>query len=432
MAAAVAAFAPEAIYYSSEARPYTLTALLTCLTVGGYISGVTGGGGAAALAVFSVSATLALYTHYTSLLLLGALAAVTALLWAAGLPGRRATGALLATMVPFLCFLPSLTTFRTHLATGTPWSTPLPLPDRPRLLIENLQYILPLPPTGAEYGPYRAAGALLVLIAALAAGWRISRAADRAARPPGPLPPPGFVIAAGAFACVVVALAGLSYSRRYVFPFASLAWVVGSWLILTFADDLRQWSSRATGLRVPHAAVPVLVASLLLPSLQYARARVPTPKSGIRALAADLATEDHDRTVYLVSPDVYASTLGFYMAGTGAELHGVPTWSSPERFRPIGYLEAWQAPTLVTGTMSRVQDKAIRGYRRLVLVYPTGVIADVGRLPTSRMEAVLSAFRRTYPLVRTRVYEGSLESVVVYVFALDSSIHVPTSSAMRF
>jgi hypothetical protein len=359
-------------------------------------------------------------------LLIGSLAIVTAALAA----GRRLPGRWLlvgvALFVAAVLFVPWISVFLTHLATGTPWATKAPLWQRPFLVYDNLLYTFPFP-VGGAWDAFRKAAALIV-VAALAAGilrWRDSAATSR------DVTGDHIGVVTAILVLVTAMLAGLSYSRRYMFPFAPLAWVVAIWCLVQGFDALREWSNRWNRWAVPLLA-SVLTLVWSVPAVAYALALDARPKSGFRALAADLPSMSAVRTMHLLTPDVFASTLGYYMRDVPFEIHGIPRWSRPEVFSPIGYQTLWEQPTLIDDVTTRVAEKAAQGCHRLALIQPTGGIRDAGQLPMSRAQEVFEVLRARYPLIETRQYAGTLEPVTLYVFALSPPSQVVTSSRTRF
>jgi hypothetical protein len=272
----------------------------------------------------------------------------------------------------------------------------------------------------------------LVLVALTAAIWRAFDRRDgfRALRSASPHNP--FATAAVTLIVVMVMLASLSYSRRYVFPFVPLAWALGSVLLVKLFELVERRSASAWSTWPARGVAALLVLAFVVPSVRYALSLGAQEKSGIRALAADLRRENRDSTVYVLSPDTLAATLGFYMRDTQFEMHGIPRWSRPEIFSPLDYQDLWDSPALVTETIGRIREHAGQGVTHLALIQPLGGVSDAGVLPMSRAEEVFKFARHNYPLLTTTDYEGLLESVTIYVFALVPDSHPPIDAVSRF
>jgi hypothetical protein len=432
VAATVATVAPEAVFYSQEARPYTLAALLVCCTLMFYIRSVTERGSLAPLVGFVICGVLALYVHYTILLLFAALTIVTTIFWRGGRLSGRALPIVSAMAVVFALFGPWLPIFLTHLTTGTPWASKLPLLQRGRLIYDNIVYVLPVPVVGTQYEPLRKAALLLLVIALIIAAWRAFHGADGPAVPRSPSRVDALAIAAATFVVVTLMLASLSYSGRYLFPFLPVAWALGSMLVVNLFGLVQRQRPSAWSVWTVRGIATLLVLAVLVPNVRYAVSLGTHEKSGIRALAADLRRQTANRTLYVVSPDTLAATLGYYMRDRQFELHGIPRWSRPEIFSPLDYQDLWNSPALVAETIARIRNHASQGVTHLVLVQPLGGISDAGVLPLSRADEVFRFARHTYPLLMTTDYDGLLESVTIYLFALTPESHIPIESVRRF
>jgi hypothetical protein len=143
-------------------------------------------------------------------------------------------------------------------------------------------------------------------------------------------------------------------------------------------------------------------------------------KSGIRSLAANFHGNEQEKTFYLLSPDKFGPTFGYYFAQHPVEFYGFARWHRPEIFSPQGYLELWNSPTLISDMEQRIQDKVRQGYRRLALIQESATVpADIGpRRSTSRANKFLSRLRQTYTLLEKTDYPGIKESVTLYLFSI--------------
>jgi mannosyltransferase len=174
LCAALAALLPFLTVQAQEARMYSLVALLSVLAAAAFLHAFVRGR-RRYVALFVLALTLLLYTHYWALfLVLGALAALAALLAGARRDDRRrlAFDGLLAFGIPALAFAPWVPTLAFHLEhTGAPWSNP-----PPALALAGAGALaagaVVLPRLGRDEAERKAFGALAVTAAVtLAAAW---------------------------------------------------------------------------------------------------------------------------------------------------------------------------------------------------------------------------------------------------------------------
>ncbi|WP_100499347.1 glycosyltransferase family 39 protein [Geodermatophilus chilensis] len=224
------AVSPFAVYYSTEARMYSLVVLLVLLgflALDGYLRAP---GRVRGIAVALLSGTLAL-THYWALFLLSTVAG--ALLLRRWREGRRTDARAAGWMITggFL-FLPWLPSFLFHVRhTGTPWSEPPSLSDLPDLVKVPVRWASG--PGQAGSGAVLLALVLLLLAVLGSTTVRLSRAAfelDLRGRPPGR----GLAIIIAAtlvLALVISRTMGGAFVARYtsvVFPIFILLAAVGA------------------------------------------------------------------------------------------------------------------------------------------------------------------------------------------------------------
>jgi len=415
IAAAIATFAPDTIYYSQEARPYTLTALLCCLVVLFYCKALVSKHQIWYLLAFVFCTYLLLYVQYTGLLLVVSLGINTLYLLLSRVANFRFVRFAIAFGIIFLLFTPWLQAFLTHLHTGTPWNVKEPWQIRPKLFLGNIMSTIPL-----ISGTGKKAGLFLVLFAmGVEAKQLLFPAGKSSLRGIAP-PNASKVTLVMCFLLTAAMLSVLSYGGRYMMPFAPFAWAIfGSWLIALFQYLDRCWTSQSSRFS-QQLAVLLLILLLILPNSIYALSLGNGDKSGIRSLAANFQGNQEEKTFYLLSPDKFGPTFGYYFAQHPVEFYGFARWHRPEIFSPIGYAELWNSPTLISDMEQRIQNKIQQGYRRLALIQESATIpADIGPLrTTSRANKFLSRLRQTYTLLEKTDYPGIKESVTLYLFSL--------------
>jgi hypothetical protein len=411
IAAAVTTFAPEAIYYSQEARPYTLVALLCCFTVFLYCKAIDSKKPRWYLLGFIICATTLLYVQYTGLILLASLAIITLYLKWLSAANIRLMQFVIAYLIIFLLFTPWLQVFWTHLHTGLPWQAKEPWLMRPKLLYGNFIYTLPLI-TGQKV---IAAIALLALI--VQASQFFSRSQQFAHQWNFRLKTYTLILHLSVLLTTIM-MAALSYGGRYMFPFAPLAWVVySSSVINLFKRIYDYWIGRFNRIG-KQIVVILLVISIVFPNVKYAVSLGNTEKSGIKSLAVDVQKNYQEKTIYLINPDYLSPTFGYYFADKPVKFYGVGRWNNPEIFSPQDHVKAWDNPTLISDIEQRIQNKIDNGYRQLVLIQEAGSRNDSGKMKYSLANEVLPRLKQNYSLLEKTDYPGTNEPITVYKFEL--------------
>ncbi|KAB8320800.1 hypothetical protein SD81_004390 [Tolypothrix campylonemoides VB511288] len=413
IAAAITTFAFQSIYYSQEARPYSLTALLCCLVVLMYCKALLSKHQTWYLAGFVICASLLLYVQYTGLLLIGSLAIATLYLLWHRTPNVRLISFAIAFGSIFLLFTPWLQIFLTHLYTGTPWTEKEPWFIRPMLFFKNIASTIPI---GKDKKFW--AGVLFILFALYLEAKQLFYLRGQSLQPGRmPLNPSKVVLNI----CLVVPAflaAVLSYDSRYMFPFTPIAWVLYAWWLTAFFKYINShWTSRI-GHFSKRVVLVLLILLLILPNSIDTLFLGNSDKSGIRSLAADWREKLNQKTIYLLNPDYFGPTFGYYFAQYPVKFYGFGRWNHPETFSPQGYVEVWNNPTLVSDTEKRIQNEAQKSYQKLALIQESGKVDDRGEMRYSQANQLLSRLKQIYPLLQTKDYPGYKESVTLYVFAL--------------
>lgn len=415
IAAAIATFAPDTIYYSQEARPYTLTALLCCLVVLFYCKALVSKHQIWYLLAFVLCTDLLLYVQYTGLLLVVSLGIITMYLLLSRVANFRFVPFAIAFGIIFLLFTPWLQAFLTHLHTGTPWNVKEPWLMRPKIFLGNIMSTIPL-----ISGTGKKAGLLLVLFAMGVEAKQLLFPAGKSSSRWSAPPNASKVTLVMCFLLAAAMLSVLSYGGRYMVPFAPFAWVIfASWLIALFQYLDRCWTSKGSRFS-QQLAVVLLILLLILPNSIYALSLGNGDKSGIRSLAANFQRNQQEKTFYILSPDKFGPTFGYYFAQHQVKFYGFARWNRPEIFSPQGYAKLWNSPTLILDMEQRIQGKIQEGYQQLALIQESATIpADNGPLnSTSLANKLFSAFRKTYKLLEQTDYPGTQESVTLYLFSL--------------
>lgn len=410
IAAAIAAFAPEAIYYSQEARPYTLTTLLCCIVVTFYYKAIKTQH-VRYLIGFVLCSALLLYVQYTGCLLLIGLGGATLYLWWRQPKQIRLLPLAIAFSLIFILFLPWLPVFLTHLQVGAPWSPKEYWIGRPVIFLNHIGYTLLIPTPGGLFS-------LVALALGLKVAYQKRHAALNKPSTHKPLSNASLLLGITVLLCAAM-LAVLSYNtKRYMLPFAPLAWVVYASLLVQLLKSI-VGSVRFTDLSLRRRSIiGLLVLLLVIPSAIDVWSLGIDNKSGIRPLSADILAQPDPKTFYLLSPDYFGPTFGYYFSGSKVQFHGFARWDHPERFSPQGYADLWNRTTLMADTDHQIQTYVQQGYQSLGLIQSKREIRDGGQIQYGHANELLDWLRQTYPLLSQKEYQARNEPVILYRFSL--------------
>ena len=417
VAAVVTTFASSAIYYSQEARPYSLAALLCCLSVLLYCQALSSRHQMRYLVGFVLCTGLFVYTQYTGLLLVGNLLCITLYLW-----WRREPTVNMLLFVAFgtvfLLFAPWVPVFLIHLHTGTSGGlSHFSWWHLPNQVLANLGHTVPL------VGLLRKPVSFLVLLGlGVMAGRFYSKRQARGLRSTASTP----LILAGTLVLIAVVEAVVFSDfreDRYMSPFAPIAWVLYShWTLTLWQYSNRHWKRPWDRYRIHsklRVACCVLVGGLVLLNVSVALSKSHVAKSGIPSLVADVRRMHLQDTFYLLAPDHLGPTFGYYSAAMQMPVpfYGFPRWEHPELYSEKDYARMWQTPAAVPDAEQRIREQAQRGDRRLAFIQQPGM-KDFGVTVESRTEELLTRLRQTYPLLLKTDYPAASESVTLYLFNL--------------
>jgi 4-amino-4-deoxy-L-arabinose transferase-like glycosyltransferase len=411
LASAIATFAPDAIYFSQEARPYTLTVLLCCLVATFYFKLLEKPKHRLTQIGFIICGALLLYTQYTGALLIISLGITTLYLW----QRRKIT-----TIVPFVVgfgviaalFLPWLPVFLNHLAVGSPWAPKFSWLYRPVIMLSQLLYTLLIPTAGSFF-------TVTALSIALVLGIQKQRNPRPSFPKNGRSLNPATVILGLNVVLPAMMLAILSYDTyRYMLAFSPLAWVIyaqGLKHLLYRVDRVGKGSQKILQQNIIWGT---LIFFAIVPSTIDAFSPGITAKSGLREMALALKAQPQDKTIYLLNPDFFGPTFGYYFAKTNAKVYGFARWNHPELFSPRGYAEAWDSPNLLGDTMENIEAEAKKGYQTLLLIQTKRHMDDGGKVRYSRTNELLTQIQAHYPQLSKKEYQARNEPVTLYSFKI--------------
>ena len=404
IAAAFATISHEVIYYSQEARPYTLSGLLAIWSTIFAINSFQAQRKLPHLAGFVLAGTLLCYAHYSGLVFLGVLFLWTMfLIWRGGVKDQFWLQ-IAAYFAIFVLYLPWLPIFFQHLQTGTPWTPETGWMDLPKLFAINLSFAILW-----DAEPLTRVALDVLLLAALAvSAFRFIRWDMRRTEPDTPSEA-NVLLLGGTFFLAVTIFTVMAYSGRYLFPFLPLLQVfLAIWLI-------RAVSALQSFMKIEAAPLAVIIALVWMGvnSLDYAT-QDSWDKSGTRALLAEIGdSETQDDTLFVISPDIVSPTFGYYARNLDLDFIGFARFDEPEIFSPSGYAELWNDLNGIDQLINMVTAFQDAGKQRLVLVRSQcgTPLEDEGLLPYSRAYEAASLLAETYPEIGRRSFPGFLECI---------------------
>lgn len=379
------AIMPLAIAPASDARPYSLLALLLTLLAAAYLQ-LRMDATPKRFAGTVLLTLLAVYTHYLALLavfafvVLGLAGAVESKRWA------RSSAAIVIGALPFILWLP---VFLGQLAVGIPWKPPASAAAKAGFFgVSLIQSI----PTGSWWAVVLfALGLIFVLVFGAA---RTSPA-----------------MLAGVFLVVLLseAAAGLP-DMRYVYPFYGLFAVFEAWIVVETAAILKiRGSFLARSFAVACAAGIVIVALATGGATAVASA---VPHSGVRTLVAANPPEPED--LYIIAPDYMSATFYYYTRDRIATFIGFVRIRDSQFFRAAGYEKDWNDPSALPRAKCVV--RALAGRFRYLIFLANTTARNQWHVPYAKTWELLAFLKTRYRLESTASFPGSEERVSVYTF----------------
>ncbi len=408
VAALIAATAPAAIYYSQDARSYSLAALLCCLAAIAYVRLVESRDRLGWFGFVGLSVALA-YVQYAGLVFVIAALAATIYAFVIRKPSDSPWTYALAFATIGLLVLPLGPSIAFALHVGNPWQ-PAGGSSFAHALLANLLAAVPFAiPTWSGRVVAIAAGVLALALGLEGYGaWRGRKSPAALLRQPLALLVVIYVVAAAIEA---------KQGARVMFAFEPIGWTcLGFWLASLYARAGHAVRTGAGRALVPVTALVIAALYIAGQTVSSVRFASTASVSGIRALVATGLAAD---TVYLIAPDFMAPTFGYYVRDRqDVVYHGFAGWSDPQYVDLRQLRAGWNAPEALAETENRVA--ALRA-RRLALVVSKepGVRADSAGLRLSSVDRLVDDLRRRYALVDVRTFDGRDEPVIVYTFALD-------------
>ena len=410
-----------AITYSHEARTYALAGLLMTLELFLFLPFFNGRASKSRqLALFVATALLA-YTHYTAIAYVGIMTLMAVLY-------RKSGPSLSLLAVPpmvagLACLIPWLPILKYHSGVGTPWADPTPIGRFLTVMASNASAVLPLPVVPGYL--------ILTLLTPVIVGlYIVLKPGDFLAKFKLLLRSPSLLTIAllfGYSTCIFGYITPYIFGYvRYMYPIACTAWILMAFALIkldTMADEkspVNSWDKR-----IKSALVATLALSATAWSAQEMAAMAGQDRSGMRAVARDIAAHKFGNAAYITSPDFVGIILVYYLKyECGVRASNLPTivgFAYPDS----GYLPPkhegraawWQDPQLIQKYEERIEGLTRAGKDEIVLVRdeytPTSRLEPTKEM-TDKLEALLkSKLTQKGP---TETYRGRASSYYVTPF----------------
>ena len=350
-AACLAALSPVLISLSAEVRPYSLTAILGCLSLWLVLRLFRKAGedrvSFGSLLALAVVLILLAYAHYSGLLMAGAIGCVALLaLWMTSGERNRWRAVAAACALAGLAFLPWLPVLLRQVRSGLPYSRPPSWEEMWEPLLEKLRPQVPRLWWGSGGQPGAATNAMmcawfLILLAGIVV---IARERDGEKTRQRQI---ACALVLGVALVIALLMRSAPQEPRYFVLIAALTTaLIGGMIGVAGA---RHWFGR--GLLVVVLAGVIGSHLATLPG-RASGSEGPPPKSGVRTICQHGGLRPEDLVV--LAPDYLGSTFWYYCWETPTT-HGFPIWSNPSLPDWYHYREAWSSPTAIAETTERIR-----------------------------------------------------------------------------
>ncbi len=390
------ALSPLAMFYSREARVYSLSSCLNVITAYFYIKWLKDKN-KSSLVGLAISASLVAYTHYLGFFFLGLLvmgAFVYCVL-------EKKTSDFLKTIpiffIPAILFLPWLNSMKEHMSVGTYWVERTPLANWWQVLASNIAALTPAP---WILGAFFSIPVILVFIVL----WLKKK-------PELPKSEIAFLLAIILPPVILVGYVTpfiLGYCR-YMMPFAPFAWIIFATL---FSKSLK-----------PKMLVALLVILGLFNSYE-AYSLGSLNRSGLRQLAHDIRDNHFGDCLYLVIPDFDVYTLRYYLRTENSNWNkstiiAFPDLNLQHPNAHQGYASTWSDKDNVSRLMTYLESSK----EKTLLVIRDTAILESSQMPAkSRTEQVMAKLGEKYQKIgETIEYKGKGRTYLVERFNLSSN-----------
>jgi uncharacterized membrane protein len=403
VAAAFYIFAPQTVQLASEARPYSLGALLCTILVLIFLETAALMTWRGLLGIALVTC-LFMYTHYVALPVIAVLAIVTPL--AVGL-NRKAIALVLTLFVGALPFSLWLPIFLRQAVRGVPWQLHLSFSDK---IVAFGSAIVDSAPTFGSFAPlFVAIVVVCAFVAVRSVGLRNNL----------------LVLLAFFLTSIAAETAVGAIEMRYAYVVLPIIWVFFASIICDCWAVLGSRLRSRSGIVIVKEMPALILAALgillvFVPDTALALRLGSFPKSGIRSL---LTTTDYSTsTVYLIAPDYLTATFAYYSRGRERPFIGFVRANGAEIFRVAGYAALWNDPQALPRAECAVMQYPSAGYSHLDYIVDNKA-QDQGSVPYGKVWPLLRFLQTYYQQTNYANYPGLQESISEYRFSLSPKKH---------
>ncbi len=395
------ALSPLAMFYSHEARTYSLFACLNVTTAFFLISWLKEKKLISIIA-FAFFACLVIYTHYLGIAFLGLLAAGAFLYCWLDKSISLFYKTLPVFFVPPALFLFWLPYMKEHLKVGTFWVDRTPLEKWWQVIASNTAALSPFPWLIACFISIP----IILYVVFLVSTKKLTIDKSAAAFLLTIILPPALLLG-----YITPFIMGYC---RYMMPFAPFAWILFSMLLIN--------------LNLNRKLLMTLLVVLTLTNGYEAYCLGSGDRSGLRQLAADETFKYHDNLI-LVLPDFDTYTFKYYLrtqivsdsldTGSQTQIVSFPHLDMNTPAVHQGYADSWTDPQNVERLMTYLDSQS----GKVLTVVRDPAVLDSKLMPAkSKCEEVMTKIRDRYQKIGdTITYPGRGRSFLVERFNLSSN-----------
>lgn len=391
-----AATSPLALFYSHEARVYSLFACFNVCAAYFYIDWLKNkkNGSLFALSIFFC---LVAYTHYLGFFFLGLLAMAAFIYCVIQKLTKEFFKTIPLYFLPAALFLPWLKNMKEHLSAGTYWVERTPFDKWWQVIASNTAALTPTPwIAGAFLSIF-----ILITFLILWLKKKIELKTSDIAFLLAVLVPPVFLL--GYITPFI-----LGYCR-YMMPFAPFAWIL--WAILLVKSTK------------PKILVTLLAILGLCNGLE-AQSLGSLNRSGLRQLAQDMKDGKFQKSLYLVLPDFDAYTLRYYLRteahnSSDYQIISFPNLDMQHPTPHQGYAQTWTDKDNIDRLFDYLKNCK---ETNLVVVRDPAVLESAKMPAKSRIDQVMARLSATYNKKgSTQEYKAKGRSFLVERFDISSN-----------
>ncbi len=420
ISAVIVTFSPLAAFFSLQCRAYCLAALLYCFAGLFYCRIINSNKSVKYPILLSLSLLVALYVHYTALLLIAALVLTTIILWRR----KQASMSMLrwgfVFLVPLLAFIPWLKVLSVHIQTS--FRSPIPFwYEWVGMLIANIR----------AGNPVLSEANLVILydiVFFLLFAWIIFKIQKQEdfLNSMG-IKNPNKLMAITMCFLLPAAMEGYATPQavRYMFPFAPFEWILFATCAVCCWNYYFNWTISNQSNRRQKIAIlsgTLLALAFIYFDVESMITRNKLPLSGARPFSHDLSAGKFKNTAFVFIPDATVCTIDYYVRHnkrvTNAEallsgIHGYTRWNDKTPCIPAQYEALFNDPNCLPLVKKNISNLPLDKYQTLIFVCESGAMNEAGEQIATNLREWLD---KTYELKAINGYMGRLEGYIMFVY----------------